>query len=288
MPISIQERSKEIAADLQLARSGYADLWRRVTGEWRDSKNGCHGWLTYAANYLFSFEGFKWALDPFAMPSRFTGMPLPAYQADLTPLSLVVLTHAHNDHLDLNLVEALMNTGVEWVIPVYVQDVLRQKGVLPEKRVITPVEGETICRGGFSLLPFESLHLHGCNGVPETGYLVQFGGRRWLFPGDIRDYDLKRLPDFGRLDGVTAHLWLGKTGALDERPPFAQAFCDFFAGLDTERLFITHLNEFGRDENDLWRDGHFELVRTILQQRKPGLSVEKYLMGNRVELGATT
>lgn len=285
MLIDAGERIREIEEDLLKARTGYTDLWNQLTGAWRNSSIGLHGWLTYAANYLFSFHGYKWGLDPFAMSSRVTGMPSPDYRRDLAPLSLVVLTHAHNDHLDVNLIKSMKRAEVEWVIPVYVQELLRKAAALPEKGVITPVPGQDIICGPLRLLPFESLHVHGRHGVPETGYLVLCDGVRWLFPGDIRDYDLTRMPFFGRLDGAVAHLWLGKAKALEEAPPFLDAFCDFYTGLDSERLFVTHLNEFGRDEKDLWRDEHYNLVKNGLLQRKPELLVEKYLMGARMDLG---
>ena len=277
-------RRGEIENDLIRARSGYRELWTRVISDWRDSATGNHAWLTYSANYLLSCRGYKWALDPFSMSSRVGGTPAPDYRIDLAPLSLVVLTHEHNDHLDLNLVRALMDADIEWVIPAYVQEVLNKVGALPGKGVITPAAGESIVRGPVRLVPFESLHIHGRHGVPETGYLVEMDDARWLFPGDIRDYDLSRMPGFGRLDGAVAHLWLGKARALEEEAPLLRAFCDFYAGLEPEQLFISHMNEFGRDERDLWREEHFQQVKAALSQRKPDLRVEKYLMGDRMDL----
>jgi hypothetical protein len=47
-------------------------------------------------------------------------------------------------------------------------------------------------------------------------------------------------------------------------------------------LFITHLNEFGRDETELWCEEHFNLVKTNLQKRASGLKVQKFLMGDRM------
>lgn len=287
MQLKTQARSEAIAKDLLNARSGYSDRWRRVTSDWRNAAQGYYGWLTYAANYLFSFNGYKWGLDTFAMPTRIQGMPTPDYQTDLAPLSMMVLTHAHNDHLDQNLIKALKDTEVAWVIPEYVQEVLRAAGTLPERRIITPVPGQLIQIGALRLLPFKSLHLHGAHGVPETGYLVECDGMRWLFPGDIRVYDIGRLPMFGNLDGALAHLWLGKARALDKEPPFLDDFCKFFSALDTEQVFITHLNEFGRDEKDLWRVEHFELVKAVMLKYKPALRVEKFLMGDRMVLNPT-
>jgi len=170
------------------------------------------------------------------------------------------------------------------VIPSYVLEKIETEVKLPRERVIVPRAGEEIEYGPLHLLPFESLHMNGTHGVPETGYLFEFDAQRWLFPGDIRNYQFERLPDFGRLDGVVAHLWLGKARAMDMEPPLLQAFCDFFNRFNTGRLVITHLNEFGRDVREMWRESHFELVRKEIILRNPAIQVEKALMGDMVKL----
>ncbi len=280
----IIERQRQIKQDIVRAAAGYTDLWRRIIREWRDSTAGSHLWLTYAANYLFSFDGFKWALDPFAISSRVANTPAPDYRVDLDSLSLVVLTHEHNDHLDMALVRALADLDIRWVIPPYLLGKIRREVSIPMDRVITPIPGEVIDIGPLQLLPFDSLHMRGGRGVAETGYLVRFSGKRWLFTGDIRTYDFGALPLFGRLDGVVAHLWLGKAQALADSPPLLGDFCDFFTSFETDRLIIAHMNEFGRDENDLWRETHFEVVSEAITQRRPGLRVEKALMGDRIDI----
>lgn len=277
-------RRDEIQQNLEQAAAGYPDLWSQVTRAWRESTSGYHLWLTYAANYLFSFDGFKWALDPFSLSSRVPGVSAPDYLHDLAGLSLIVLTHAHNDHLDVNLVRELSQTQVRWVIPHYVLDEIEARVRIPRERVIIPQQGEEIASGPLRLLPFDSLHMNGAHGVPETGYLVEFGERRWLFPGDIRNYRFDHLPPFGRLDGVVAHLWLGKAQAMVAVPPLLDAFCDFYTRFDTVRLVITHLNEFGRDEHDLWGERHYDLVRTEILRRKSSLRVEKMMMGDMIDL----
>lgn len=277
-------RRQEIQRDLQEAGAGYPGLWSQITRAWRDQVDGNFAWLTYAANYLFSFNGFKWALDPFSMSCRVRGVPAPDYRRDLAALSLIVLTHVHNDHLDLSLVRQLANTSVQWVIPPYVLEKIEAEVILPREQVIVPRAGEEIEFGPLQLLPFESLHMNGVHGVPETGYLVKFDDQRWLFPGDIRMYHFDRLPLFDRLDGVVAHLWLGKAQAMEEKPPLLQAFCDFFIRFNARRLVITHLNEFGRDERDLWCERHFELVREEFTRRSPDFQVEKAVMGDRIVL----
>ena len=115
-------RRQLIQQDLERAAAGHADTWRRVTREWRESTEGNPAWLTYAANYLFSFAGYKWALDPFAMSSRVNNLAAPDYRTDLGSLSLIVLTHEHNDHLDLPLIHDLSDMDIQWVIPSYLQE----------------------------------------------------------------------------------------------------------------------------------------------------------------------
>ncbi len=51
-------------------------------------------------------------------------------------------------------------------------------------------------------------------GVPATASLVEFNGKRWLFPGDTRNYHTGSLPSFGPVDGLVAHMWLGRGCAL--------------------------------------------------------------------------
>ena len=95
-------------------------------------------------------------------------------------------------------------------------------------------------------------------GVPATGYLVEFQNKRWLFPGDTRTYDASQLPSFGPVDGLFAHLWLGRGCALMDEPPLLDAFCQFCLDLQPRRIILTHLNEFGRDADDFWDEEHAE------------------------------
>lgn len=284
MTDTLLERRDQNQRDLDHAVIGHADLWHRITGEWRASITGNQIWLTYSANYLCSSLGYKWALDPFAMSSRVANLTVPDYRSDLASLSMILLTHEHNDHLDLALINAMSDLDIIWVIPDYLQDKIAREVALPLGRVITPTPGEWITTGPLRVMPFESLHLRGNHGVPETGYLVQMKDQRWLFPGDIRKFDFPRLPSFGRVDAVVGHLWLGKGHAKDEHPPMLGDFCDFFTRFETERLIITHMYEYGRNETELWREEHYELVRSVINRLRPGMRVEKALMGDKIDL----
>lgn len=278
------ERWFEKYSTLGVARMNYQDLWARVSGEWQESQGGCQAWLTYAANYLLNCDGFKFALDPFSMSSRVPGIRAPHYLRDFHVLSLVLLSHEHNDHLDTDLIKALHQSEVTWVIPSYLQEFLVSRAAFPTGEILTPQPGQRLTVGPLTIIPFDSLHLNGRHGVSETGYLLECCGKRWLFPGDIRNYDATQLPEFGSLNGIFAHLWLGKGCALEDHPPLLDEFCDFFTHFDADRVVVSHLYEFGRDEKDLWNESHYLQVKAGLLKRKPMLKVEKALMGARIDL----
>lgn len=281
---SIQERRQTIAENLERARDRYPGLWRKMIREWSSDEFEDSAWLTYAANYLFRTAELRWALDPFALAARVTGVALPDYLADLEPCALIVLSHNHNDHLDPNLLRALQSLPVQWVIPAHMLPIVLERADIPRSQIIVPAYGKPMQFEQLTLTAFEGLHLAEGRGVPSTGYLAEFGGKRWLFPGDTRRYDLGALPSFGRLDGVFAHLWLGRAGALENPPPLLDPFCRFFAGLRLGRLVLTHLHELGRDADDYWDERHVALVSSRFQTLAPGLPVASAVLGERVAL----
>ena len=52
--------------------------------------------------------------------------------------------------------------------------------------MVVPHPGVPIHINGLTLIPYEGLHFRDGNGVPEMGYLAEFSGKRWAFPGDTR------------------------------------------------------------------------------------------------------
>jgi L-ascorbate metabolism protein UlaG (beta-lactamase superfamily) len=277
---------QELATRIGQAKAAYPSIWKKVIAEWKSTDAGDCAWLTHSANYLLNTAGVRWALDPLALPARLPGMTPPNYAGDLDQLQLIVLSHAHHDHLDLDLVKALQGQPLFWVIPDFMLDTLMQSVSIPLERVIVPEPGSRICIEGLTLTPFEGLHMRGDNGIAEMGYLAEFNGLRWLFPVDTRLFDIQRLPDFGRLEGVFAHLWLGKAGAQVDPPPMLEEFCAFFGAFNAGRLVITHLNEYGRDVTELWDETHYRSVVQCLKRDPDCPQLEMGRAGDRINLGS--
>lgn len=280
----MSEPSHSLEQKRELARQEYPGQWAAMVKAWKGDEPADAAWLTYAASYLIKTGGTRWAVDPFSLSTRVEGVSEPNFDIDLRPLDFAVLTHAHADHLDLNLITALANSATRWIIPRPMLERVLTLTLLSREKVMVPVNGVPLELGGVRLTPFDSLHFHELGGVEETGYLVEFGEKRWLFPGDIRNYDRSRLPEFGRLDGVFAHLWLGKGHALKAHPPLVDAFCDFFGSLNADRIVVTHIDEIGRPVNELWEDRHYELVAEKMKQVNGNILIDSAKTGGRVNL----
>lgn len=283
-----EERKSHIKTVRRKIVGQYSQRWSDFFSEWIAEDDRTLGWMMYSANYLFRTRSIRWAVDPFLLSSRISGSQSDLPFSQLNKLNFVLLTHRHNDHFDPNLIHALSKTSSFWVLPVeLLSDVLALE-INPE-RIIIAKPGETIDCFGFQILPFSSLHfavehesiLHG---VPESGYLVEFEGKKWLFPGDIRNFQAEQLPAFGRLDVVFAHLWLGRKSANLQPPPLLEEFCQFFLSFEPSRVIVTHLYEFGRKSNNLWDLTHYQMVKDRIQMLNSTISVGVALTGQEIPI----
>lgn len=274
----------KLADKLVKAKYDYPILWKGIIQDWKQQTTSNAAWLTYAANYLVNTGGIHWAVDPFSMSTRVKGIEEPDFYNDLASLDFVLLSHAHSDHLDLNLINALVQRPIKWVIPQHMLEKVLDSSGIKKENIIIPVNGESFHIRNITITPFESLHFHALGGIEETGYLTEFNKKRWLFPGDIRNFEINKLPVFKKLDGVFAHLWLGKGKAKDNRPKFMNEFVNFHASLGPSKLIITHLDEFGRAEEELWDETHYVLVSKEFHSIAPTMSVKMAKMGMKVIL----
>lgn len=267
----------------------YPSLWSKMITEWNTPDPEDRVWLTYSANYLFRTNHIRWAIDPLTLNWRIAESPKMDVARDLRGLSFVLLTHGHKDHLDLDLLSALRDLPITWIVPEFILSKVMKQAGLPREKIIIPSPLEPIELNGIRILPFDGLHWETTSdgtlrGVPAMGYLIECNGRRWLFPGDTRNYDASKLPSLEPADILFAHLWLGRGSALMEEPPLLDAFCRFFLDLNPRRLILTHLNEFGRDANDLWDDSHVQRVSSKFNELNPLISVASAYTGEHILL----
>jgi L-ascorbate metabolism protein UlaG (beta-lactamase superfamily) len=289
------EKQAQISKKRDEISARYPLLWSNMIAEWNSPGTDSRAWLMYSANYLFRTGNVRWAMDPLRLIHRLPQAPDVDIAVDLKVLSFVLLTHQHADHLDLGLIGKLRRLPIIWVIPEPTLALIQDQIDLPQKYVIIPRDLEPIEIQGIKITSFPGLHWeklgHPINkntnflrGVPSTGYLVEFQNKRWLFPGDTRTYDASQLQYFGSVDGLVAHLWLGRGCALLDKPPLLDSFCEFCVSLQPSQVVITHLNEFGRDAYDFWDEEYAEKLCSKIRDLPGGIPAKPALMGNSIIL----
>lgn len=204
--------------------------------------------LTHAG-YLLQLGGTRIAVDIAPIWFPLTEESKQALDGLIDTCDGVLLTHDHGDHYDRGWLEGLS-------VPVYVPDFLEVAGATPV------ADGEKRKIGNVLIRFFAAAHVT----VPEYGFCVESGEKRLLFPGDIRDYS-REIPNFGKVSAVFAHLWLGKDRALQlKNNPCIPQFCQFAKQFGAEKIFLAHLDDPGRNDENMWSDVHFRAVKKHLPE----------------------
>jgi L-ascorbate metabolism protein UlaG (beta-lactamase superfamily) len=293
MKSTTTDKYAEKQAQINLKRkeviTRYSSLWANMIFNWSTQGLDDMVWLMYSANYLFRTDNVRWAIDPLSLNWRIPYAPEMELCHDLQPLSFVLLTHSHKDHLDINLLSSLQHLPIRWIIPEFLLPLIKIKVPICDKQIIVPHPLQPIEFEGFRITPFKGQHLvthpDGTQtGVPEMGYMVEYKDKRWLFPGDTRVYDAKLFPLFGDIDILFAHLWLGRGAALVDPPQLIEAFCQFCADLEPERIILTHIEELGRDADDYWDSWHVNNILSQFQQKFPKIPIVPTHLGEGVRI----
>jgi hypothetical protein len=281
------EKQNKIVASKAVVAKNFPSLWQGMISKWARQDINDRVWMLYSANYLFCTSGVRWVIDPLTLRQRVPTAP----DVDVSPfaaLDYVVLTHRHADHLDLRLLKRMLAFPARWIVPEFMLNLILPLNPTPEKLII-PQPLMPLHLGKLTLIPFDGLHWEtdpefpdGRRGVPAMGYLAEFNDKRWLLPGDVRRYDPDRLPALDSLDGIFAHVWLGRGCALKDKLPLLESFCKFIFTLSPRRVVLSHLDELGRNANEYWDISHATLVRDELRHINPLLDVQIALMGNEL------
>jgi len=293
MPDTITDRFNKKQSQINQLRdeavARYPSLWSNMIAEWNQPGSDDRAWLMYSANYLFRTNNVRWAMDPLRLAYRLPQAPAVQFAKDLDKLSFVILTHQHADHLDLALIRELSHLPIIWVVPDFVLQFIKNKTDMVLDQIIIPKPLQSLEIQGIRITPFDGLHWEKRSGeeprgVPAMAYLIEFNHKRWLFPGDTRTYDASQLPSLGPVDGLFAHLWLGRSCALQDDPPLADYFCRFYHDLKPQKIVLTHLREFGRDPDDYWDEEDAEKLCSKIRDFSEGISASPALMGESVLL----
>jgi L-ascorbate metabolism protein UlaG (beta-lactamase superfamily) len=152
-------------------------------------------WLGHAT-VLLEVSGHWVLTDPVwsdrVSPSATVGPrrshPVPMELADLPPLSAVLISHDHYDHLDTATIDTLVELqDAPFVVPLGISAHLRRWGV-PENRIVELDWGQSHRVGDLTLTCTEARHFSGRGFVRNTtlwsSWVAAAGERRVVFGGD--------------------------------------------------------------------------------------------------------
>lgn len=243
--------------------------------------------LIHSTSYLFNTNGYRWGMDlAFRNARKLVGTPKKCAEL-LGNLDLMIISHGHNDHFEKITVKALAKTDVEWVIPDFLYESALECGIVPN-RIHVAKENEELQIGKLTVLPFKGRHFRPDTGkgIEEYGYYVTSKNAPSLvFPVDVRDFSLEGLQGIPKADYCFAHVWLGdKSGLKDDYSPIDRKFAEFMLKLSDKNIFLAHLYENGRKDEDMWRECHAEIIKSRIAELSPATRVTVPKCGEIIEL----
>ena len=268
----------------------YPLIWKQITTEYQQNRNGGRVWMLDAANYLFQTAQVRWAVDP-VYSALFVSAPDDVAN-DLQGLDLVLLTHLHGDHFDVSLLKQLCRCEhLVIAVPEFMSEALLAEvdDVECDLRIVS--SGSIITVGDLKATAFDSIHFDepgddgksiGCN---ELGWLIEVDGKRILMPCDVRNYKLyHQLSDSGHINWLFAHLWLGRGKSIVFDKEDLDNYCRYVGHFHADNVCFTHLHEISRELDDYWSFTHAGLVMDRLLAFNPGMRSMAVRTGQGVTL----
>jgi L-ascorbate metabolism protein UlaG (beta-lactamase superfamily) len=211
----------------------------RTGGDYRDAPaSGLRvTWLGHST-LLLEIDGRRVLIDPvwgeraspftFAGPKRFYEPPLPL--ADLPPVDVVVISHDHYDHLDMETVKVLASRGARFAVPLGVGAHLEKWGV-PAANIAELDWWEVTTANGLTLTATPARHFSGRSLGDEgrtlwAGWTIHGPRHRVYYSGDtalddamveigrrLGPFDLTMI-EVGAYDAMWADVHLGPEQAV--------------------------------------------------------------------------
>lgn len=250
----------------------FEEWWRGIFSEYKGEERD-RLWLAGPSSYVFSLGGVRFGVDLQIRRACDLEKVAPTLAEDLAGLSFILITHQHDDHFCIPLLQRLRDTRVRFYVPFGMKEELIEEAGLRRENIVYLKSGDVIREGDVTVRAFTSPHLGAGadqSRFPELGYEISCARGRVLIPADVRDYSFAAYPDFGKVDLCLAHVW-GGDDALDAGAylPILRECADFFARFRAKEYFFAHLYEIGRPDLYMWHEGHAALVGEWIKKRLP-------------------
>ncbi len=267
----------------------YYDKWFQNSMQILHKKEGCYGTLLAPSSYLFSTNGYPWAMDIAFLELIQLAKSPSLIKKYLGNIKCMILTHAHVDHFEKRTVRALCDTDITWVVPHFMLDRVLNLGVRRE-RIVSVRAGDVVSVGPLSIRVLAGRHFRPVTkkGIDAVGYFITAKDAPSIaFPGDVRDFG---TPESGELDAdhCFAHVWLGDE-ALDPESylPQSKALAEFMLKHSRRSILLTHLFS-NRSSDKRWTLHHAAIVNDAICERSPETTVSIPRYGEIFDLSFDT
>lgn len=254
-----------------------------------DKHDGCYASLINSSSYLFSTNGYRWAMDIAFRNIRHLSKIPSQISEYLGNLDLIVLTHAHADHMEESTIRSLAKTDISWLVPDFTVDSMLKFGVRREKLIVVKVN-DILTVGPLTVRVLQGRHYRPDTGkgVAAVGYMITaHNAPSLVFPGDIRDYDTNGL-EVLNADFCFAHVWLTDEALNpDKYLPKSKEFAEFMLKMSHSSILLTHLYENARTESGMWQIKHAQVARDAILERSSQTAVLIPKYGEILQLKAT-
>lgn len=156
-------------------------------------------WLGHST-VLVNIDGFIILTDPifsrkvsFLGPTRYNGK-IPLKTEELPDLDLVLISHNHYDHLDLNTIKTIHERTKQFIVPEGVGELLENSGVPKSKITELSWWHDNIIEGGLKIVSTPAQHfsgrtLHDRNKTLWSSWVIITEKHKLFFSGDSGYFD---------------------------------------------------------------------------------------------------
>ena len=229
----------------------------------------CGAVLLSPSSYLLKFGETKIAVDPSLLDIPVTQEGRSLFLGLIADCNGVIYTHKHGDHYDSRIASSVEGAGITWFVPDFFSENDIRGGNLAEKNCAFVKANQTCSLNGVELKFFESCHSSKDSFVPEYGFAVLYEGKHYVFPVDVRTYDIDLVKSFPDTEVLFAHLWLGREKALEPDGDYIRQFADFIHAHEAKRVFLGHLFDVRREICDMWTDLHCRALKDRIANLTP-------------------
>ena len=262
----------------------FIKIWKNIFESYKNEENTLY--IAGPSSYIFSLSSERFAIDLQIRRQKDFEALSDSIIRDTASLSYILITHEHDDHLCLPLMNILKNTDIHWYIPSKCRKELIESTGISEEKITWVNPGDIWKCGNVEFKAFYTPHgIQGTNFCFQCGYEITSPDIKILVPGDIRDYSYNSYPDFKKVDLCLAHLWGGNDALSSELyMPILNDFSMRIASFNAKKYYINHLYEIAREEKYLWTKKHAAEAKKLIKQLLPDSNIEIPPLGEHYSL----